>query len=164
MLGSRKADIFSTQNEYHTNIRGYERYKAELVAEKPCALAIQRQLKLFRLTTKNDITSQVNRVRNVNAIEELYRIYKKNGEEAINYTFQLIHDAGWEDSTWAYKQRTLGGIACTFEKGQNANARARLLCAMSSVDCKQFLDDALSLGKGDHHSDKVRSYCLSFMG
>jgi hypothetical protein len=100
----------------------------------------------------------------VNAIEELYRIYKKNGEEAINYTFQLIHDAGWEDSTWAYKQRTLGGIACTFEKGRNANARARLLCAMSSVDCKQFLDDALSLGKGDHHSDKVRSYCLSFMG
>ena len=160
----QEADIFSTQNEGHTNIRGYERYKAEIVAEKPCALAIQRQLKMFGLTTKNDITSQVNRVRNVNAIEELYRIYKKNGEEAINYTFQLIHDAGWEDSTWAYKQRTLGGIACTFEKGQNANARARLLCAMSSVDCKQFLDDALSLGKGDHHSDKVRSYCLSFMG
>ena len=160
----QEADIFSTQNEGHTNIRGYERYKAEIVAEKPCALAIQRQLKLFGLTTKNDITSQTNRIRNVNAIEELYRIYKKNGEEAINYTFQLIHDAGWEDSTWAYKQRTLGGIACTFEKGQNANARARLLCAMSSVDCKQFLDDALSLGKGDHHSDKVRSYCLSFMG
>lgn len=90
----QEADIFSTQNEYHTNIRGYERYKAELVAEKPCALAIQRQLKMFGLTTKNDITSQVNRVRNVNAIEELYRIYKKNGEEAINYTFQLIRDAG----------------------------------------------------------------------
>lgn len=160
----QEADIFSTQNEYHTNIRGYERYKAELVAEKPCALAIQRQLKMFGLTTKNDITSQVNRVRNVNAIEELYRIYKKNGEEAINYTFQLIHDAGWEDSTWAYKQRTLGGISCTFEEGQNPYARARLLCAMSSVSCEQFLDDALKLGGGDHHSDKVRDYCKSLMG
>lgn len=95
----QEANIFSTQNEYHTNIRGYERYKAELVGENPCALAIQRQLKMFGLTTKNDLTSQVNRVRNVNAIEELYRIYKKNGEEAIHYTFQLIHDAGWEDST-----------------------------------------------------------------
>lgn len=160
----QEADIFSTQNEYHTNIRGYERYKAELVAEKPCALAIQRQLKMFGLTTKNDITSQVNRVRNVNAIEELYRIYKKNGEEAINYTFQLIRDAGWEDSTWAYKQRTLGGISCTFEEGQNPYARARLLCAMSSVSCEQFLDDALKLGGGDHHSDKVRDYCKSLMG
>lgn len=160
----QEADIFSTQNEFHTNIRGYERYKAELVAEKPCALAIQRQLKLFGLTTKNDITSQVNRVRNVNAIEELYRIYKKNGEEAIHYTFQLIHDAGWEDSTWAYKQRTLGGISCTFEEGQNPYARARLLCAMSSVFCEQFLDDALKLGGGDHHSDKVRNYCKSLMG
>lgn len=160
----QEADIFSTQNEYHTNIRGYERYKAELVAEKPCALAIQRQLKMFGLTTKNDITSQVNRVRNVNAIEELYRIYKKNGEEAIHYTFQLIHDAGWEDSTWAYKQRTLGGISCTFEEGQNPYARARLLCAMSSVSCEQFLDDALKLGGGDHHSDKVRDYCKSLMG
>lgn len=160
----QEADIFSTQNEFHTNIRGYERYKAELVAEKPCALAIQRQLKMFGLTTKNDITSQVNRVRNVNAIEELYRIYKKNGEEAINYTFQLIHDAGWEDSTWAYKQRTLGGISCTFEEGQKPYARARLLCAMSSVSCEQFLDDALKLGGGDHHSDKVRDYCKSLMG
>ena len=160
----QEADIFSTQNEFHTNIRGYERYKAELVAEKPCALAIRRQLKMFGLTTKNDITSQVNRVRNVNAIEELYRIYKKNGEEAINYTFQLIHDAGWEDSTWAYKQRTLGGISCTFEEGQNPYARARLLCAMSSVSCEQFLDDALKLGGGDHHSDKVRNYCKSLMG
>lgn len=160
----QEADIFSTQNEYHTNIRGYERYKAELVAEKPCALAIQRQLKMFGLTTKNDITSQVNRVRNVNAIEELYRIYKKNGEEAIHYTFQLIHDAGWEDSTWAYKQRTLGGVSCTFEEGQNPYARARLLCAMSSVSCEQFLDDALKLGGGDHHSDKVRDYCKSLMG
>ena len=160
----QEANIFSTQNEYHTNIRGYERYKAELVGENPCALAIQRQLKMFGLTTKNDLTSQVNRVRNVNAIEELYRIYKKNGEEAINYTFQLIHDAGWEDSTWAYKQRTLGGISCTFEEGQNPYARARLLCAMSSVSCEQFLDDALKLGGGDHHSDKVRNYCKSLMG
>lgn len=159
----QEADIFSSQNEGHTNIRGYERYKAEIVAEKPCALAIQRQLKEFGLTTKNDITSATNRVRNVNAIEELYRIYKKNGEEAIHYTFKLIQDAGWSDSTWAYKQRTLGGIACTYEKGQNPNSRARLLCAMSSVSCEQFLDDALTLGKGDHHSDKVRNYCLSFM-
>lgn len=163
----QEADIFSSQNENNTNIRGYERYKSELVAKKPCAMAIQHQLSKFGLTTKVDIGSQTNRVHNVNAIEELYRIFRRYGEAGLNYTFQLIEDAGWRDSTWAYKQRTLGGLSCTFNKGQEANARARLLCAMSAVDCKEFLAMATSEiggGAGDHYSDKVKNYCLDLMG
>ena len=58
-------------------------------------------------------------------------------------------------------------MSCTFEKGQNLNARARLLCAMSASTCEEFLALATSEkggGAGDHYADKVKNYCLDLMG
>lgn len=158
----READIFSTQNEGKTNLRGKERYKAELVAKKPVAIIIDTLLKKYGLTVKQNKTSVINRQRNINSIEELYRIVKRYGADGLDYVFDMIESANWTDSEMAYKQRTLGGIAGTYEICKNnPEKKAHLLYAMKNDSCEEFIKMAEADGEGDHYADRVKNYCIA---
>lgn len=158
---AQEADLFATQNEGHTNIRGYERYKADLCAQHKNALNIDRVLKEFGLTTKVNYNTSINRNRNVNAIEELYRIEKTGGEDALRFVFSVIQRLGWGSQEMAYTQRILAGLRSVYKPIQdNPEKEALLIHAMKACgSCKQFLDEAQGTDKYEGHpAEKVRAY------
>lgn len=158
---AQEADLFATQNEGHTNIRGYERYKAELCAGHANALAIDKVLKEFGLTTKVNYNSTINRNRNVNAIEELYRIEKTGGEDALRFVFSIIQRLGWGSQEMAYTQRILAGLRSVYKACKDTPEKeTALICGMKTWgSCKAFLDKAQSTDQYEGHpAEKVRAY------
>ena len=158
---AQEADLFATQNEGHTNIRGYERYKADLCAQHKNALNIDRVLKEFGLTTKVNYNTSINRNRNVNAIEELYRIEKTGGEDALRFVFSVIQRLGWGSQEMAYTQRILAGLRSVYKPIQdNPEKESLLVHGMKALgSCKQFLDEAQGTDKYEGHpAEKVRAY------
>lgn len=163
-----EARLFASQNKGKTNLRGYERYKAELCGECETAVAIDKVLKEFGLTTKVNYNSTINRNHNVNAIEELYRIVEKNGgEEGLRFVFSIIQDLGWDGQTMAYTQRVLAGISSTYKACKdNAIKRNQLILGMKAFDdCDAFLKEAQNTDKYEGHpAQKVRAYLNGLIG
>lgn len=163
-----ESDLFGSQNEGKTNIRGKERYRSDLVAGKEIAVAIDTLTRKYGLTVKIDDankTSTITRTRNINSIEELYRIVRRNGADGLEYVFKMIEEAGWSDNKMAYTQRVLGGIAGTYNICKdNEDKREILLTCLkrdgSEKACEDFITEAIHKGTGDHYSDKIKNYCI----
>lgn len=163
----REAQLFARQKDGVTNIRGYERYRADLVAGDEPAITIKAVLDKYGLTVKNNTSTVINRYKNINSIEELYRIvkrYKNEGKEALDYVLEMIEKAGWsngsKENKMAYTQRILGGLAGTYEICKDPIKKNLLLTYISHKTCEEFLAEAYGANKGDHYSDKVKNYCI----
>lgn len=160
-----EASLFASQNIGKTNIRGFERYKAELCAQYPNALVIDKVTKEFGLTIKTNYSdTTINRYKNINAIEELYRIVRKEGENGLRYVFQLIQNLNWEGDTMSYTQRMLGGLAKVYTafKGSPEKLAMVEIGLKSFSTSNEFFKAAVKNGYGDHYSDLVGSYAMSF--
>lgn len=157
-----EARLFASQNKGKTNLRGYERYKAELCGECSTAVSIDKVLKEFGLTTKVNYNSTINRHKNVNAIEELYRIVeKKGGEESLRFVFSVIQDLGWDGQEMAYTQRMLAGISYCFKACKDdSSKRSKLILGMKAFEnCDAFLKVAQNTDDYEGHpAEKVRAY------
>lgn len=163
----REAQLFARQKDGVTNIRGFERYRADLVAGEDVAITIKEVLDKYGLTVKNNTSTAINRYKNINSIEELYRIvkrYKDEGKEALDYVFYMIEEAGWgngsKENKMAYTQRILGGIAGTYEICKDPVKKNLLLNNIAHQTCEKFLAEAYGANRGDHYSDKVKNYCI----
>ena len=163
----REAQLFARQKDGVTNIRGNERYRADLVAGDEPAITIKAVLDKYGLTVKNNTSTVINRYKNINSIEELYRIvkrYKNEGGKALDYVLEMIEKAGWsngsKENKMAYTQRILGGLAGTYEICKDPIKKNLLLTYISHKTCEEFLAEAYGANKGDHYSDKVKNYCI----
>lgn len=161
-----EAYLFATQNEGKTNLRGYERYKAELCAEMPEAVAIDKVTKEFGLTVKTNHNSTINRAKNINAIEELYRIAKRFGEEGLRFVFYVLRLVGWTDDL-VYTQRILSGISSCYPLCKdNANKSNYLITCLKQFEtCDAFVSRAQETIKEHegHPADKIRDFAKSFI-
>lgn len=161
----QEASLFASQNLGKTNIRGYERYKAELCARYPEALAIDKVTKEFGLTIKtNHSETYINRYKNINAIEELYRIVRRHGEDGLRFVFQIIKDLHWEEDKMSYTQRMLGGLIKIYPTcvSDDEKKDAIIVGLSAFKSSNEFFDYAVYHGTGDHYSDLVGSCALSF--
>ena len=126
----REAQLFARQKDGVTNLRGNERYRADLVAGDEPAITIKAVLDKYGLTVKNNTSTVINRYKNINSIEELYRIvkrYKSEGGKALDYVLEMIEKAGWsngsKENKMAYTQRILGGLAGTMKFARTPSRR-----------------------------------------
>lgn len=165
----QEAELFAAQNEGKTNIRGMDRYKAELCAEVPNAVIIDKITKKFGLTVKTNFSTTINRYRNINAIEALYRIVKRNGETGLNFVFSAISLLGWENEEMAYNQKTLMGFDACYSKCKDSSCLsatlAGLVANIKSVHdtCADFIEGSTSIKeKASHPAEQVRTYAIQF--
>ena len=160
-----EADLFATQNEGRTNLRGYERYKAELCAKKPTAVIINQVTKEFGLTVKTNRNSTINRYNNINAVEELYRIVKRDGENALRFVFAVLQGTGWKDDM-VYTQRMLAGISACYKHCEDTKAFNYFLLNLKQYkSCDEFVrvaQDKIEEHEG-HPAEKIRDYLLTYM-
>lgn len=160
-----EADLFATQNEGKTNLRGYERYKAELCAKKPTAVIINQVTKEFGLTVKTNRNSTINRYNNINAVEELYRIVKRDGENALRFVFAVLQGTGWKDDM-VYTQRMLAGISACYKHCEDTKAFNYFLLNLKQYkSCDEFVrvaQDKIEEHEG-HPAEKIRDYLLTYM-
>lgn len=159
-----EAEIFATQNEGKTNLRGYERYKAELCAKMPTATIINKVTKEFGLTVKTNHNSTINRHDNINAVEELYRIVERNGENGLRFVFFALQSTGWTDDM-VYTQRMLAGIsACYRYCNDSASFNYFITNLKQFSTCDEFVSfaqDKIKEHEG-HPAEKIRDYLLTY--
>ena len=160
-----EADLFASQNEGKTNLRGYERYKAELCAEKPTAVIINQVTKEFGLTVKTNRNSTINRYNNINAVEELYRIVKRSGENGLRFVFAVLKATGWTDDM-VYTQRMLAGISACYKYCEDTRSFNYFV-----LNLKQYksCDELVRAAQNEieehegHPAEKIRDYLLTYM-
>lgn len=165
----QEAELFASQNKGKTNIRGMDRYKAELCAEIPEAVIIDTITKKFGLTVKVNYNTAINRYHNINAIEALYRIVKRNEEAGLNFVFSAIQLLGWENEEMAYTQKILMGFDACYSKCKDSSCLSATLAALvvniKAVHdtCADFIEGSTSIKeKASHPADQIRAYAVQF--
>lgn len=164
----QEAMLFASQNSCKTNIRGYERYKAELCAKMPTAMIINQVTSEFGLTVKTNHNSTINRSNNINAIEELYRIVKRDGENCLRFTLSVLQRTGWNDDM-TYTQRTLAGIAACYHNCEDVKAFNFFVANLKQFKtCAEFVSEAQAeMNKQrkhlNHPAEQIRDYLFEYM-
>lgn len=95
-----EADIFVRQDDQLEKLRAVEKHLAYGLIGDEAALAMNRVMKKYHI---NFVDGQGNRSsRILGSYSETFNIVKLYGEDALEYIFAIIENAGWGDATNGY--------------------------------------------------------------
>lgn len=135
---------FASQDENKTLVSTYDKFRAELFAQKPDALQLKRICDKYGIT----VTYASNfKSGTLKAIAQAKRIIKIGGEQALIWIFDVIKESGWHNLRNAYSDamlRSLYNIYSVTEIDDHEHIKYELTRYFKRVDPDRLLVQALS--------------------
>lgn len=123
---AQEAELFATQSVNCTLVSSYDKFRAELVAGNPSAVALNQICDSFGIRIYKAAPSVTGVLRGLEKAKDLYASY---GQNCLMWIFRIIHDCGWHNVEGAYGSkmiRALGTVYANHRSSEDSLTRARV--------------------------------------
>lgn len=103
-----EADIFVRQDDQEEKLRAVEKHLALTLVDDPTALIMNKVMKKYHVSFVNTAGRRVGRV--LGSYQGTFDIAKAYGEDALEYIFSIIENAGWGECSNAYATGTMWAL------------------------------------------------------
>jgi hypothetical protein len=157
-----QAKVFANQYKKKRRLSSYDEYKAHVWADEDPAKTIKEIAAKFGVTV-----SKTRAPKTVTSLRKLVAIVNRYGKEGLEYTFQIIRDANWEDYSNAYVESILNIGLYTYPLCKDNECRYNTLIeTLSKTTPTDYIEDAIKENKFtniSHPESSTGTYAASLV-